>query len=338
MSQRIALKDIARELNLDVSTVSRALRADPRVRKNTAALVRETANRLGYRPNSAARALRGGKSGRVAVLLSPPQQRFASPIFLELLSTLEQKLRSRYMTMMVFAAQRRDEERAIVEQILDDRLADALMLGRTRRGDDRVRLLLDRRMPFVTFGRTEWPDQHPWIDIDYREAGRLAVRALAGSQPDRLAIVTGPEGLLFADAYLSGAHEEASRQNLLDPQVIRVEISEQSGLQAGNALIPAGRRLAVACIQDSLAFGLYRACAAAGLIIGQDLAVVGGQNFPGSEHAAPPLSTFSTEDSRVAAMLSDLLLERVGSDSGGGWASTTVQPRLLLRKSHLFVS
>ena len=77
--------------------------------------------------------MRGGKSGRVAVLLSPPQQRFASPIFLELLSTLDQHLRDKGLHLAVFAARTRDEEASIVRQIVDERLADGLILGRTRK-------------------------------------------------------------------------------------------------------------------------------------------------------------------------------------------------------------
>jgi LacI family transcriptional regulator len=79
MQQRVSLKSRAQELGLDVSTVSRALRSAPRIRPQTAKAVRALADRPAYRPNAAARALRGGKTGRVAVLLSPPPQRFASP-------------------------------------------------------------------------------------------------------------------------------------------------------------------------------------------------------------------------------------------------------------------
>src|SRR6056297_1896804 len=92
MHKPVGLKMLAEELGVDVSTVSRALRDDPRVKSETRRAVQDLAQRYDYRPNAAARALRGGKTGRVAVLLSPPQQRFASPIFLELLSTLDQHL------------------------------------------------------------------------------------------------------------------------------------------------------------------------------------------------------------------------------------------------------
>jgi LacI family transcriptional regulator len=336
MGERIGLKHLAERLQLDVSTVSRALRDDPRVRPETTEAVRRLARELDYRPNASARALRGGKTGRVAVLLSPPQQRFASPIFLELLSTLDQRLRGTGRTLAVFAAQTREEEPAIVRSIVEDRLADGLVLGRTQIGDARVRYLLDRDFPFVTFGRTDWSDRHPFVEIDYEKAGRLAVAALAGSDPSALHVLAAPAGQRFADSYVRGALAEAERAGLPAPVLHRVEMTEDEGARVAAAVLQAGGgRPALACIQDSLAFGVFRAATAAGVVLGRDATVFGGQNFPGSEHTAPPLSTFSTEDARVAGLLSDRIITRLDEKDEGPFEGTVIEPRPLLRQSHL---
>ena len=140
----IGLKQIAASLGLDVLTVSRALSGDPRVKPETTKLVRDRAKEQGYRPNLAARSLRGGNTNRVAVLLSPPQPKFASPIFLELLSTLDQHLRLLDISLTVIAARSRAEEVGLVRAIVGDRQADALVLGRTRTDDPRRALSAGR--------------------------------------------------------------------------------------------------------------------------------------------------------------------------------------------------
>lgn len=338
MSRRVSLKSLAEELGLDVSTVSRALRSDPRVRPETAEAVRRLAERRDYRPNALARALRGGRTGRVAVLLSPPQQRFASPIFLELLAALDQRLRETGRSLAVFAARDRDEEPAIVRQIVEDGLADALVMGRTRRDDRRVRWLIDRGFPFVTFGRSDWPEAHPWVEIDYALAGGLAVAALAGAEPRVLRVLTAPEGLNFADNFAAGALAQAEALQMPAPVIDRVEMTEGQGEAAALAILAdAPRVTALACIQDSLAFGVLRAAARLGLRVGHDLVLCGGQNFPGSEHTAPPLTTFSTDDARVAALLSEVTLRRLeaAATPPGGWESHVIAPAALLRRSHL---
>ncbi|MFQ6549459.1 LacI family DNA-binding transcriptional regulator [Aestuariibius sp. 2305UL40-4] len=337
MRKRIGLKTLAAELGVDVSTVSRALRDDPRVKSETRRAVRDLARHYDYRPNAAARALRGGKSGRVAVLLSPPQQRFASPIFLELLSTLDQQLRDEGLNLAVFAARARDEEAEIVRQIVDEGLADALVLGRTRKDDPRVRYLLDVGVPFITFGTTDWIDQHPTVEIDYAHAGRLAIRALAA---ERIHILSAPEGLNFADNYVRGAVEEAASLGLPAPQIWRIEMTEEVGAETAARILADGGRPAFACIQDSLAFGVFGAAAALDLAVGRDLTVFGGQNFPGSEYTAPPLSTFSTEDRRVADLLSQVMLRHLEANGArplDGYEHHEIQPTPLLRQSHKLV-
>jgi len=271
------------------------------------------------------------------VLLSPPQVRFASPIFLELLATLDQQLRATGRTLAVFAAQKREEE-GIVRMIVEDRLADAIVIGRTQINDARVRFLLDAGFPFVTFGRTDWPDRPPWVEIDYAKAGEIAVSALATSKPERLSILAAPEGLKFADNYVSGANRAAQSLGLPPPEVFRVEITEEAGERSAEHLLVAGPRHSIACIQDSLAFGVYRAANRLGVVIGKDIAVFGGQNFPGSEHAAPPLSTFSTEDREVAELLSKVTISRLEQLEHTTFETHMLEPKPLLRQSHTFGS
>lgn len=335
MRQRVSLKLLAEQLKVDVSTVSRALRDDPRVKPETRETVQALARRLDYRPNAAARALKAGSSGRVAVLLSPPQQRFASPIFLELLSTLDRHLRETGRNLAVFAAGSRDEEAELVRQIIDEGLADGLVLGRTRQQDPRVAFLLERGAPFVTLGRTDWPDRHPWVEIDYAVAGRLAVRALVDGSDRPLHILAAPEGLNFADHYVAGAIHEAEVLGRPAPTLWRIEMTEAEGERVGARILAQGGCPAIACIQDSLAFGLFRAARAAGLEVGRDLTLFGGQNFPGSEHTAPPLSTFSTEDAAIAELLSQVMLRRLDHANGGPVETHIVEPKPVLRQSHL---
>lgn len=331
---RVGLKQLAERLGVDISTVSRALRGDQRVKPETRRVVQRVADELGYRPNMAARALKGGRSGRVAVLLSPPQQRFASPIFLELLSTLSTILHDNALSLTVFAAREPSEELGIVRSLVEDRLADGVVLGRTRQHDERVKYLLDTGFPFVTFGQTSWSHLHSWVEIDYGKAGSLAVESVSVSNPDSLMVVSAHEGLRFADNYVRGALEAVNRLDMPEPQIKRIEMSEAGGEQLAAEALSGATRAAYCCIQDSLAFGFYRAAAMLKSAPGRDFAIFGGQNFPGSEHTAPPLSTFSTQDSYVAELLSKVMLERLNADDTFKPQHHVIDPAPLLRSSH----
>jgi LacI family transcriptional regulator len=164
------------------------------------------------------------------------------------------------------------------------------------------------------------------------------VTALAGARPAVLHVISAVEGLNFADNFVAGARAMAKTLGLPAPVLHRVEMTEPEGKATAQAILSSSPRgLALACIQDSLAFGVFRAAAQTGWRIGRDLALMGGQNFPGSEHTAPPLSTFSTDDAGVAALLSEVTLRRLGAEGPppGGWESHVVAPTALLRASHL---
>ena len=178
------------------------------------------------------------------------------------------------------------------------------------------------------------------VEIDYGEAGRIAVRALAPDAHDGIDLVSAPEGLNFADNYVSGALDEATKLGCEPPRVWRVEMTEAAGEAVGAKLLSSPARPAFACIQDSLAFGVFRAAAALGKVVGKDLTIIGGQNFPGSEHTAPPLSTFSTEDRHVAELLSQVMLRHVeggGKRPIGGFERAVILPTALLRQSHSLI-
>ncbi|MEM9999696.1 MAG: LacI family DNA-binding transcriptional regulator [Pseudomonadota bacterium] len=331
---RIGLRQLAQSLGVDVSTVSRALRDDERVKPETRARVRDEAQRLGYRPHAAARALRGGRTGRVAVLLSPPQQRFASPVFQELLATMARRLGDVSMSLTVFAAQDRAEEPGIVRSIVEDKLADGIVLGRTLQIDPRIDYLRARDFPFVTFGRTAYEDEHSWVEIDYKEAGMLAVQALAEYKPDKLTIVSATRGQRFADNYVIGAREVADQLSVKVAAEERVDMNEQGGEALALKALQGIHRHAFCCIQDSVAFGFLRAAAQLKKRPGEDFSLFGGQNFPGAEHTAPPLSTFSTRDNHVAQLLTETIIERLNAD-GTPPRGHVIKPTPLLRQSHI---
>ena len=63
---------------------------------------------------------------------------------------------------------------------VEGRRVDGIVLTRIRQDDDRVHYLLEKRFPFVTFGRTPMSDRHPWLDVDAHAAALAAMRRLIG--------------------------------------------------------------------------------------------------------------------------------------------------------------
>jgi DNA-binding LacI/PurR family transcriptional regulator len=270
----------------------------------------------------------------VAVLVPKLSHRSESVFLLELLLALDLQLRETGRSIAIFAVDSSDDECAAVCDIVENRLADALVMSGARVGDERVRFLLERGFPFATFGRTKCPDKHPWVEVDYRRAGELAVETLASASPSELHVLSAPSSSWFAHQYVCGVKRTALEYGLPMPVIHECEMTEAAGNALATAVLTHAERPALACLHDTAAFGIFRAANTLGLKIGSDVAVCGGQNLPGSEYAAPPLTTFSTEDALVVKLLAEVLLDRLDGAASGSLRGHTVQPLPILRQSH----
>lgn len=165
----VRLSDIARETGLNIATVSRALRLDPRVKADTRTLVQKAADRLGYRPHWGARALAEGRS-RTVWLLTPG---LGTPVEREPALWAGQTLLSRGYDLLL--AQHYGDP-AVYGRLLD-RLAHggadgalvipALDLGQDGAADRRA---LAQRLPLVYLDRRVPGVPAPWVGTDNRRA------------------------------------------------------------------------------------------------------------------------------------------------------------------------
>ena len=100
---RPTIRDVAKKLNLSITTVSRALDGYDDVAEETRQLVIHTARKLGYTPNRAARQLRRQKAETVGYILPAGAQHFAEPFFTEFIAGLGNELAPRNYDLLVSA-------------------------------------------------------------------------------------------------------------------------------------------------------------------------------------------------------------------------------------------
>ena len=100
---RPTIRDVAKKLNLSITTVSRAMDGYDDVAEQTRQLVVDTARKLGYTPNRAARQLRRQKTETIGFILPAGAQHFSEPFFTEFIAGLGSELASRNYDLLVSA-------------------------------------------------------------------------------------------------------------------------------------------------------------------------------------------------------------------------------------------
>jgi DNA-binding LacI/PurR family transcriptional regulator len=310
----MGIRRLASELNLSVSTVSRALNDSDEVSAETRERVRAAALLQGYAPNKAAESLRKGRLDIIGLMLPArkEEENYTLGLFMTLADGLQSILSQHGMDLVMYASKTWDDEFARVRRIVDRRHVDGVILAGTRRVDERLDYVASRNFPFVAFGRSESGSEHAWIDLDFESAAKAAVGRLVALGHRRIALGIPDNDAMQAHVYRRAWQTAMAQHGLEAPAdyVQRDELSERGGYNVAQALLGLGLPPSAIMFQsDSMAIGAYRKLYELGKTPGRDLAISGGVlagDLP--EYLSPRLSGFTLDAYALGQRLAQALL------------------------------
>jgi LacI family transcriptional regulator len=273
-SERPTLKTIAAETGLAIATVSRALKDASDIGEETKRRVRETAERLGYRPNRAGVRLRTGKTNVIAVTLSTVSD-MSNPS--QLIYSIADALRGSAYHLVVMPFFPDQDPMDPIRYIVETESADGIVLNQTAIDDPRVRYLAERRFPFVTHGRTDMGIDHPYFDFDNEAYARIGVRALHARGRKHLLLLRPPAEHSYSVHMTTGFIAEAQDLGLSYELMAGVT----SDTPADEIEVAIALRMAQGPTVDGILTGSPSSAVAAvagaenaGLVIGRDFDIV----------------------------------------------------------------
>ncbi len=310
----VTIADLAAELGVTKSTVSRALNGYPDISEATRERVRALAQANGYLATSAARNLKRGRRETIGVVLPVHSGTMSQPFLAEFFDAVSRTLHASGYDLLTATARSREDALKAHERLIAARKVDGFILPRTEVRDARVGLLRERGVPFVSHGRTAHKAHHAWFDIDNVAAFRMAVAHLAELGHRRVAFVGGPGSFNFASQRLEGYHAGLREAGLPadDSLVISGTLDAPSGLDSGRRLLDLAKPpTAIVCATDAIAVGVMRALTERRLRAGRDVAVTGYDDIPLAAFLDPPLTTFSQEIEKSGERVAGMLLELI---------------------------
>jgi LacI family transcriptional regulator len=329
-----SLKTLAGQLGLSITTVSRALAGYDDVAEATRTRVQKEAAAQGYRPNAVARRLQSGRTDAVALVLAAGPGRLDEPLFMEMVVAIGERLAEAELDLIIMTARPGIEEHKAYRRLVEGRRADAAIVVRTRRQDERIRYLIDQKFPFVAHGRSDEPGDFAFVDGDGEAGFRAATERLIAIGHRRIALIGAPEHLMFAHVRARGWRAALADAGLAPGPVQIAEPNEENGYRLMRmALAETPRPTAVMCATDRMAIGALRALTDAGLRAGTDMSVIGHDNISAGNYADPPLTTLELPIRRAGARLVEILLEVLGGANPANFRE--VWPVALIeRRSH----
>ncbi|MEV6037932.1 LacI family DNA-binding transcriptional regulator [Nonomuraea sp. NPDC052116] len=320
--------DVAALAGVSQKTVSRVLNGEPYVTEEVRERVLAAARELGYRRNTAARALHLGRFHRIGVAS------IGSSLYgpASLLVALERQARQIGYAFAVAYAGEGAGVTSAVESLLAQGV-DAVVISDPIDGDRDLRV--DADVPVLSFRPIPGLDG-PRVVVagpSGVEAGRQATEHLLGLGHATVWHVAGPHRWPAARDRARGWREALAAAGAPEPPAPEGDWSPASGYTAGRALAADPRVTAVFAANDDMAIGVLRALAEAGRAVPDDVSVVGMDDIPAAAYLSPPLTTIRQDFEAIARHGLALLAAEIERSPGEPGEPADLPAHLVVRRS-----
>ena len=315
MNKRITIKDIAKELNVHHSTVSRALRNDPRVNVSTRDQVLAYAREHEYQTNMNAVQLRGTSNNAIALIVPNINHTFFSDIISQLTNLAYGK---GYVISVFQTNEKYQQEKEIINTIIQHNFAGVIVsIAKDTINSDHFALLGKFGIPLVFFDRVCSDIAAPKVLVNNCEITLQATEYLIAKGYKRIAHVTGTPNInVFADRQ-KGYCDALGKNGLAysNPLIIEDDFSIEKGKEVFSMLWNSAEQ-PDAIISSSIHFtmGILLQARSFGIQIPQQLGIITFGTLLSSEIIQPQITSIEQPESEIAKITFELLEKLINQE------------------------
>jgi DNA-binding LacI/PurR family transcriptional regulator len=333
MEKPATIKDIARQLNISISTVSRAMRNAPDVSNETKRAVMALSDELNYHPNKLALSLKQKQTHTIGVIV---------PNLDYVLSTMvkgidEVALEAGYTVMVCQSNESFGREIVNTRRLLDS-LVDGFIISVSSetKAFDHFKRIQEKKMPMVLFDRLMPDIPAAGVRLDNMEGGILATEHLIEQGYKRIAILAGPKSLGISNSRLDG-YLHALKKNRIKPDpdlIIHCDFNQDYAYIATQELLAMKKRPdAIFTISDRMAIGAMLAIKEKKLSMPHDIGLVGFNNEPVVSLVSPGISSVDQPAFELGKTAARLFIETVHNNIDMTKVEEVLKPKLFIRES-----
>jgi LacI family transcriptional regulator len=315
MGKNLTLKDLAQELGLSTSTVSRALQNNPAISDDTRLRVNKLAKKIGYYPDALAKSLKNKKSYTIGVIVPEISHFFFSSV----IDGIEDVMYKHGYAIMVTKSNE-DFEREVLNSasLISNRVAGVIAsISQNTKSGKHFNNIINRGIPLVLFDRVlEDLDVHKVIGDDFKKTYEM-VNHLIDSGYQNIAYLAGPSHLNITMNRVNG-YKKALIDNdieLMDGLIMNINLNEDDGFEGAKALIREFPKIdAICCVNDPVAIGVYDYLNKVGIKIPDKVGVTGFSNNPSTERVNPPMTTVDQQGYKMGRKAAKILLQKINNE------------------------
>ena len=328
--QQVTIKDIARELGISPSTVSRAIKDHPDISPDTKKQVNELVEKLRYRPNAVALSLRSRKSHAIAVVVPEIVHHFFSSV----ISGIEEVAMGAGYNVMIFQSNEQYEREVQIAETLGSNLVDGVLVSISKRSMKfgHLKQIMEEGLPLVFFDRACEEIDADKVVVDDFNGAFHAVEHLIRTGCRRIAHFSAPQHLQIGYQRKRG-YISALESNKITPDE-RLMIQCDT-LEEALRITPQIMRIdpapdAIFAVNDLTAAGVLQVLKQMRFRIPEEVSVIGFTDGLVARVTDPPLTSVSQHGSELGKRAMSMLLKRINILEDDNPAMTEIIPADLM--------
>ncbi|MBJ6367067.1 LacI family DNA-binding transcriptional regulator [Snuella sedimenti] len=311
-ASKTTIHDIAKALEIDSSTVSRALNDSPRVTQKTKDKILAKAEELGYQRNVLASNLRKNVTYTIGVIVPRISRHFFSSAIQGIEETAYQ---AGYNVIICQSLEQLEREKKIVETLLANRVDGVLMSISMETLDyDHLQTLKGSNIPLVFFDRHCDIPGNSNVLIDDFKGGFDATQHLIDKGCKNIVHFSGPQALEIYKKRFEGYKAALENNGIVfrDDLVFTSRLMEHDGFECAKEIISNNMDVdGIFSANDVAAIGAIKCLKQHSVRIPEDIAIVGFSNEPISRVIEPSLTTIDQPGFEIGKLAVNLLLEQI---------------------------
>ena len=328
----VRLKDIARDLNVSVMTVSKVVRGCADVGAETRSRVMARIKELNYQPNWVARSLAARRTFMIGLIVPDLMHSF----FAEIAKGVSATLRPLGYDVVIFNSEEDSTAEASEIDRLLGRQVDGLILASAQEpsNPEAFGRIEARGVPYVLIDRRIAGVQAPYVGADDEAIGRLATTHLIERGCRRIAHIAG-RSIAPGSGRYKGYRDALAAAGISMPDSYVVQASDDaSGYDAALRLLKLDPRPdGIFGYNDPTAAGAMKAILERGIAIPGEIKVIGVGNVHYSDLLRVPLSTIDQNSTAIGQQAADILIKAIGSKRRRPPRTVVMEPALIARES-----
>ncbi|HVN58173.1 MAG TPA: LacI family DNA-binding transcriptional regulator [Bacteroidales bacterium] len=330
---KVTIKDIARELGISPSTVSKALKNHPDISPSTRKAVSELVKKLHYQPDPIALSLKIGQSKTIGVVIPEIVHYFFSTV----ISGMEDlAYDSGYHVMFCQSNESFEREVKSVQALMSSRVDGILVSqAKTTFTFDHYNEILDSNLPLVFFDRICESVDTDRVIVDDEAGACEAVKHLVSQGCRNIVHLCGPQNLNIGtgrkDGYIRALKECGLPVH--ESNIIRCDTAEEAQAIVPGLLKRRNRPDGIFAVNDLTAAESMKIIKKAGLSVPDDVALVGFTSGIMSDLTDPPLSSVEQFGYTMGKEAVRLLLERIEKKNDKPSQTFVIKTKLVVKGS-----